>query len=409
MNIGIVTTWFPAGGGYVSKAYRQLLAKKHDVYIYARQGTKMEGDSVWDDENVYWAKKHYNGIDLKDFKYWIREKKIELLFFNEQRYWKPVILAKKMGVCIGAYIDYYKEDTVNFFSIYDFLICNTRRHYSVFDWHPRCYFIPWGIDLDVFKPRKGTKGDKIKFLISLGWEGQYIGDRKGLMHAIKAFTQVKGECVLLVYSQVKVSECLLPWKSLLESDSRIQFIYGTYDPFPYYEGDVYVYPSRLDGIGLSLPEALGCGIPAITTDNPPMNEFVVNETNGLLVKVESYISRSDGYYWPQSLCNIESLAQAMQRYVDNPGVAKDHGRMAREMAESKMDWQRNYDKLLAIFEDSLSCSKDNRGVIFEDEKYALQLDRKYCPSLTYRFLCLGRDVLNRYGVSLKPHWKIKIS
>ena len=31
-------------------------------------------------------------------------------------------------------------------------------------------------------------------------------------------------------------------------------------------GDVFVYPSRLEGIGLCVPEALACGLPVITTD-----------------------------------------------------------------------------------------------------------------------------------------------
>lgn len=33
MNIGIVTTWFSAGGGYVSKAYWNILSKDNNVLI----------------------------------------------------------------------------------------------------------------------------------------------------------------------------------------------------------------------------------------------------------------------------------------------------------------------------------------------------------------------------------------
>lgn len=44
MNIAIITTWFPAGGGYVSKAYKQILEKEHNVFIYARDGQLMKGD-----------------------------------------------------------------------------------------------------------------------------------------------------------------------------------------------------------------------------------------------------------------------------------------------------------------------------------------------------------------------------
>lgn len=411
MNIGIVTTWFPAGAGYVSKAYRQTLAYQHNVYIYGRQGKSMKGDQVWDDDKVYWAKKHYNGIDLKDFKKWIERNKIELILFNEQRYWRPVILAKKIGVCIGAYIDYYKEDTVKAFSIYDFLICNTKRHFSVFNWHQKCYYIPWGTDINVFKKQDSKRNGKLRFLISLGWEGNYPGDRKGLMLALNAFTQVKGDCELLVYSQVELSDCVSQWGNLIESDSRIKFIFGTYDPFPYHEGDVYVYPSRLDGIGLSLPEALSCGVPAITTDNPPMNEFVINNINGQLVEVEKLISRSDGYYWPQSICSIDSIRKALQKYVAEPDLVKVHGIAARDFAEKKMNWKVNSANITAIFEENLRSGKSHE-LNSEDEEHAFKLDRKYYPSLKYRSLALLRDVLNEFGIDAKSiamalRWRIE--
>ena len=52
MNIGIVTIWFPAGAGYVSKAYLEILERSHTVYIYARTGKIMKGDPSWDLPNV---------------------------------------------------------------------------------------------------------------------------------------------------------------------------------------------------------------------------------------------------------------------------------------------------------------------------------------------------------------------
>ena len=39
VNIAIVTNWFPAGAGYVSKSYRDSLeAQGANVFIYARGG-----------------------------------------------------------------------------------------------------------------------------------------------------------------------------------------------------------------------------------------------------------------------------------------------------------------------------------------------------------------------------------
>ena len=47
--------------------------------------------------------------------------------------------------------------------------------------------------------------------------------------------------------------------------------------------DVCLAPSRWEGLGLHLYEATALGLPIITNDNPPMNEVVGDERNGLLV------------------------------------------------------------------------------------------------------------------------------
>ena len=381
MNIGIVTTWFPSGGGYVSKAYRDILAEKHNVFIYARGGRVMKGDPIWDDENVTWDPRHYNFIQISYFIKWVKKNKIGIVFFNEQRYWKPIIILKKMGICIGSYVDYYRQSMVPAFQLYDFLICNTKRHYSVFDWHKYSFYIPWGTSIEKFSPTLKKLNRPLTFLISLGWEGIYTEDRKGLLLAIDAFMKAKGDCVLLIYSQIELIKCLSIWQEKIAADTRIHFIHGTFDPFPFSEGDIYLYPSRLDGIGLSLPEALSCGLPAITTDNAPMNEFVNNNYNGSLVKVKRCLAREDGYYWPESICDVASLTDAIQKYIDNKQLAKIQGNAARELAERDLDWKINSKPLLKIFENALKNRTELNDSLIVLGK---SLDRRMAPTFAYR-------------------------
>ena len=47
--------------------------------------------------------------------------------------------------------------------------------------------------------------------------------------------------------------------------------------------DAVLYPSRWEGLGLSLLEALHAGVPALVTDGWPMNELVEDGHNGVLV------------------------------------------------------------------------------------------------------------------------------
>lgn len=381
MNIGIVTAWFPAGAGYVSKAYRQVLETEHKVYIYARAGKKMRGDPLWDDDCVTWAPFHYitTGVWPWHFRKWIRSKEIDLIIFNEQRQWQPIVIAKEEGVVAGAYVDYYTQAMVSGFSVYDFLICNTRKHYSVFSWHPCCYYIPWGVDVEKFRPLTNDPTRVTTFLISAGWEGVCAGDRRGTLLALQAFRRVKGECRLIVYSQVPYEQILPEWERLLAEDARIELRVGTFDPFPFNDGDVYVYPSRLDGIGLTLPEAISSGLACITTDAGPMNEFVQGQNNGILIPVEKYLGRGDGYYWAESLCSLEKLTDAIQWYVDHKKQLLEHKANAREYALMHRDWKKNCStpmkEILNIKSHTLS---------FEDLRLAHQLDQLYSKNILYR-------------------------
>ena len=343
MNIGIITTWFPAGGGYVSKAYRHVLAQDHQVFIYARGGKRYKGNPNWDHLYVTWAPRHYQGTGIWawHFRQWIRRHNIQLILFNEQRHWFPLLVARKEGVITGAYVDYYTQDWVSAFRTYDFLICNTQRHFSVFSWHPQCFYIPWGTDINIFKPRETKIKRPVTFLLNAGWELRSEHDRRGTSLALKAFQGIQGECKLLVFSQIPITQIFPQWRDLLLNDKRIEVKTGTFDPFPYTEADVYVYPSRLDGIGLTLPEAVSSGLASIATNSPPMTEFVQKGKTGLLVDVEKYLGRWDGYYWAESICSIQELKNAMQFYIDHPDVLEQHKQSARSFAERKLCWERN--------------------------------------------------------------------
>ena len=348
MNIGIVTVWGPTGAGYVSKAYEQVLSDEHNVLSYARGGRTLKDDPMWDGKNVTWAPYHpcTTGIYWRHFSRWIQRIGIEALIFNEQRFWKTVAQARKLGILIGAYVDYYTADTIPFFDLYDFLICHTRRHYGVFKSHPQVLYCPWGTDIRLYRPTQTTKDRPTTFLISAGWSGAHARkqdwmDRRGVGMTIRAFRRINADVRLVILSQVPLEACPIEWQRAVAEDKRINFVVGTYHPVPYSLGDVYVYPSRLDGIGLTVPEALSSGLPVITTDSAPMNEFVIQGENGLLVDVERFSARPDGYYWPESICREEALIDAMLYYIHNPSMIHSHAINARMYAEKHLNWAKN--------------------------------------------------------------------
>ena len=208
-NIGIVTTWFERGAAYVSRQYRDLLKDDYNVFIYARGGEEYAtGNPNWDDESVTWGKKAILpipvAIEKKDFEKWIKKNNIEIILFNEQQWWMPIIWAKESGVICGSYIDYYTEETIPLFQVFDFLICNTKRHLEAFSWHSAVYYIPWGTDVDLFSPNSDEVvcKDGVVFFHSAGMSPE----RKGTDQLINAFASLKGKKKLIIHSQVELSK-----------------------------------------------------------------------------------------------------------------------------------------------------------------------------------------------------------
>lgn len=84
---------------------------------------------------------------------------------------------------------------------------------------------------------------------------------------------------------------------------------------------VYVLPSYREGTPRTVLEAMAMGRPIITTDAPGCRETVVDGVNGYLVAVKS----------------VDALVEAMQRFIDNPGLAAAMGQRSRQIAEDKYD------------------------------------------------------------------------
>ena len=112
---------------------------------------------------------------------------------------------------------------------------------------------------------------------------------------------------------------------------------------------MYVYPSRLEGLGLTVAEAQSCGLPVIIPDSPPMSELA-SPTATRKVAVERLQPRGDGYYWPQGLVAVDDLVRQMQWFCDHLERLPELKREARRPAERQLDWSRNGAGLARILE-----------------------------------------------------------
>lgn len=344
MRIGIVTTWFDRGAAMVSRAYRDVLVQAgHEVFVYARGGERAaRTDPSWDAPWVTWNRgsdRPATTVHWRQFRRWVKDRSLDLLFFNEQRYWPVVVFARReFGIPIGSYVDYYTSRTVPFFELFDFLVCNTQRHRGVFSWHPQAIYVPWGTDCGVFR---GTYEPVLPGQIVFFHSAGMSPSRKGTEVALRAFRSLPGDPRFVLHIQAPLKDHPR-LAELVQSDPRIEVVNETVGPPGlYHRGDVYVYPSLLEGIGLTVMEALASGLPVITTGSPPMTEFVSDGVNGWLVPPSEYRGRWDGYYWAEAHCRVEDVAAAMQKMPRQPEALTEWKRRARLFAQRNLDWSRN--------------------------------------------------------------------
>ena len=101
----------------------------------------------------------------------------------------------------------------------------------------------------------------------------------------------------------------------------------------YNAADIYISTSLSDGASLSLLEALSCGLAPVVTDIPSIMEWIENDVNGWVVKRN----------------NVNSISAGLEAAVNSCILRKQYGNYNRQLAEQKIDLNKNYQKLKCLY------------------------------------------------------------
>lgn len=209
----------------------------------------------------------------------------------------------------------------------------------------RTVIFPWGIDLEHFRPKSpnGQMGKSANRSITLfcnrTWEPIYGVDVLARAFARIAAVQPKVNLILLGGgSQGTRIRQILMNAGVLE---RVHFggqIGQRELPRWYHMADLYISPSHVDGSSVSLMEALASGLPCLVSDIPGNREWVENGVNGWLFR--------DG--------DVNDLAEKILLAIKQRRSFRKIGAAARQTAEQKADWQKNFGKLLQAYDKAVS-------------------------------------------------------
>lgn len=116
-----------------------------------------------------------------------------------------------------------------------------------------------------------------------------------------------------------------------ERDGSIEYLGETRDVRPFLAAaSVIVLPSWREGTPCSVMEGMSTGRAAIVTDAPGCREVVIHGENGFRVPLK----------------DPRALAEAMQRFIDDPALITRMGAAGRHMAEAEFDAEKVAEHIL---------------------------------------------------------------
>jgi glycosyltransferase involved in cell wall biosynthesis len=317
LKIGFVSIWFERGQSYVTKTLRNVIAQEHETFVFARTGgvygrPMLQTDGMWAVQNL--TTFHDYTIPQEIFGKWIDENAIDVVIFNEEYDWSIVNFCKNKGIKVITYLDYYKDDWKHSMRLYDAVLCSTKRTFNLVKDFCNAYYIGWGIDTEFFRPLH-TPERKYTFFHNAGWLGiNYRKMTPAVILAFDALSRCNPDVTLFIHAQAELERLPPEIIPIVRNNSRITYHVETVPaPGLYHKGRILVFPSKLEGLGLPLLEGMACGLPAIATDAPPMNEFVQDGYNGFLVKVAQKLTRQDNIAFPEEIVDIHDLTIKMQK------------------------------------------------------------------------------------------------
>ena len=351
MRVGLVTKWFNRGQPVVARHLRSALDELgHETYVLARPKKergpmkgRLQRDDVWDQPRVDEASAY--DVTAGEYSSWVERRGIEAIFCDQNYQFAELAALRDRGVLtIGRFVwEHFTADDVPgareaFDVVYSFTRCEQER-YAGFGLETP--YVPWGIHPQLLAVEPRPRDDPHVLVI---FPGGFVGHRKPIEPVVDAFMRTADRRLrLLVKAQVERKDGAAAARAAAASDERIEFMLSDQPTGEHLRefaaADVCLAPSRWEGLGLPLFEAMAFGMPVITNDIPPLNEVIEHERNGLLVRsIPNGTARSG---LPAYDPDLDEMAAAVERLAD----AGERERLAAGACEVRAE--RSWDHTVA--------------------------------------------------------------
>jgi len=331
-RVGIVSTWYKRGVSYQSRFLAKCLSEKFDVRLLAYK--KFEGAENPEGVSAVTFRKV---LSPKKVIGWIRKEKPRAVFFPDRLEDESVInWCSDNGIATVMIINYETVKRKHFsrYRKITSLLCPVKCTYDLLKKHGlnNLKLIRWSVDANTYFPSDRKFASPVIFLHNAGLGG--AGWRKNTEAVIKAFdlaTKKRGDIRLILKSQKPIGEYpdivkkiagTNPQVTIDDRDVELEELLKIYRL-----SHVSLLPSKWEGIGLPFIESLSMGLPVITVDAPPMNEWVMDGRNGCCAKVGRWQKMNDRELMIKAASvDVNDLAGKILKLSDPSTVGRMSGR-----------------------------------------------------------------------------------
>jgi 1,2-diacylglycerol 3-alpha-glucosyltransferase len=332
MRVGVVSKWFARGQPVVGRQLRSALEELgHETVVLARpkkeRGPRpgaLDRDDVWDQPGVTEASAY--DVPAGEYERWVADNALEAIFCDQNYQFAELASLRGRGVrTIGRFVwEHFGAEHVAgardaFSLVYSLTRAEQRRYRELGLETP---YVPWGCHpelLAVAREVRGKPASEPRDHVTFVFPGGFLGHRKPLEPVLEAFMRVKDDRLRLVVKAQVERRHVRPAEAAARSDPRIEVRVADRPTAEHLREvascDVCLSPSRWEGLGLPLYEAIAFGMPSITNDSPPMNEAIHDEVNGLLVASHPNGTARSGI--PALDPDVGALAEAIERLADD--------------------------------------------------------------------------------------------
>jgi len=268
---------------------------------------------------------------------------IDLLLLLETPFnWGAISKAKQRGIKVVLIPMYECTEERKELSDVDLFLCPSLLDYNVFP-EPK-YFLPIPINREKlkFKLRKKAR----VFTHHTGHGGIY--GRNGTEEFLQAIKLVKSDVRFTIYTQY-LKSVALPMDILKRVYVHKGNIKNYWDVWR--DEDVFVFPHKWDGCSLPINEAMSVGMPIISTDMYPFNQYLPKD---LLFKPKRMLTIQMARKISMADISPEVLAQKIDE-IANTDISK-YSIQGNQLAE-KWSWENLLPKYMEIFQKVCSGEK----------------------------------------------------